>query len=162
MAYCKPDDVRQVLARDLDDLEGTAGEMLDEDLLEGQIVSAAGEVDARLAGRYRVPFADGQVPTLVRSLTIDVAAYLATLTYRQNKDLGTDQPVRLRYQRALDLLAALSKGDMDLPAVPTDDGGQTPTTAAAVTVRNPYEGRLFGMDDFELGYDGGRVRNRGW
>lgn len=162
MAYCDPIDVRGVLARDVTDPEGTGADAFDEALLVYQITAAQAEVDARLAGRYQVPFPDGNVPPLVHSLTVDVAAYLATLTYRQNKLVEPTAPAYLRYQRALDILQRLSEGVMDLPEVPDpDDGGTTPGTVSAISVRNPYEGRMFGLRDFGLGIERAR-RRRGW
>lgn len=144
-AYCTADDVRGVLARFIEKPAGTAGVERDADILAYQISAAQAEVDARLAGRYQVPFVT--VPALVKSLTVDVAAYLATLTYRQSKDLAIDDPVRLRYQRALDMLKELAGGSMDLPIgqLPTDPG-----LTGVISVRNPYTGRLFGPDDFGL------------
>lgn len=151
MGYCTVDDVRGVLARDTADPDGTAASMYDGSLLDFQIVAAQAIVDGYLAGRYQCPFPDGSVPPLVTALTVDVAAYRATLTYRQSVDLGVDDPVRLRYADALAMLKQLSTGSMDLPVVPDPGGGSEPVSAGVVTVHNPYEGRLFGMRDFSLG-----------
>lgn len=157
MGYCTVDDVRGVLARDLTDLDGTAASMYDGALLDFQIVAAQAIVDGYLSGRYVVPFTDGAVPPLVTALTVDLAAYRATLTYRQSVDLGVDDPVRLRYVDCMTMLKAIAAGDMDLPVPAVPPGGVTPT--GTVSVRNPYRGRLFGLDDFDLGYAGPR---RGW
>lgn len=146
-AYCTADDVRQVLARDITKASGTAATLLDVDVIDYHIGAAQAEVDGRLAGRYLVPFTT--VPALVKALTVDVAAYLATLTYRQSKSLEVDDPVRLRYQRSLDILKELSTGTMDLPVGQNPDG---PQHTGAATVRNPYIGRLFGAEDFGLGW----------
>ena len=147
-----------MLVRDFTDTDGTAASMLDGSLLEFQIVAAQAIVDGYLAGRYQVPFADGSVPPLVTALTVDLAAYRATLTYRQSVDLGVDDPVRLRYADAMVMLRAVADGSMDLPVIPVP-GGDAPGTSGTVSVRNPYVGRLFGPEDFGLGYAGPR---RGW
>jgi len=155
VGYCTVDDVRGVLARDTTDPDGTAASMYDGSLLDFQIVAAQAIVDGYLAGRYQVPFLDGAVPPLVTALTVDMAAYRATLTYRQSVDLGADDPVRLRYTDAMAMLKAIAAGDMDLPVTPIP-GGDSPSTVGTVSVRNPYTGHLFGPDDFELGYAGPR------
>lgn len=160
MAYCTVDEVRGVLARDVAQATGTAATLLDADLLEYHIGAAQAEVDARLTGRYKVPFPDDGVPALVKSLTVDVAAYLATLTYRQSKDLAQFDPVVLRYQRALELMKGLADGTIDLPpgGDPGDGGGDVEPTGSA-TVRNPYIGDLFTPDTWGLGYQRGRLGN---
>lgn len=158
VAYCGADDVRNVLARDITKAAGTGATLLDVDVIDYHIGAAQAEVDGRLAGRYLVPFTT--VPALVKVLTVDVAAYLATLTYRQSKDLAIDDPVRLRYQRALDMLKELATGTMDLPSGQIPDGGPT----GIAHTRNPYIGRLFGPEDFGL-TAGPRRRvggRRGW
>lgn len=157
MAYCTVDEVRGVLARDTSQPAGTAATERDVDLLEYQIAAAQGEVDGRLTGRYITPFAD-PVPALLKSLTVDVAAYLATLTYRQSKSLEIDDPVRLRYQRALAILQELAAGTMDLPTGQLPGGAQSTGSA---TVRNTYLGHLFGPEDFGLSA-GPRRRVGGW
>ncbi len=164
VAYATVDEVKGVLARDVADATGTAATLFNPDMVDYHIASAQAEIDARLAGRYVVPF-PAPVPSLIKALTVDVAAYLATLTYRQSVDVSADDPVRLRYQRAQDMFKAIADGSMDLPAqqVPGDGGA---STAGIATVRNPYRGTLFVLDDFSLGYSSydNRVRGdwRGW
>lgn len=161
MAYCTPQDVRAVLARDVAVATGTAAELSDTAIL-AQIDAAQAEVDTRIANRYTVPF-PAPVPALLKSMTIDVAAYLATLLYRQSKDIAQFDPIVLRYQRAKELLAQLADGTIDLPVTATPgDGGAQPSGAART--RNPYTGNLFGPDDWGLGYSQGRRRSypRGW
>jgi phage gp36-like protein len=155
--YATPDDVRAVVARSTSAGAGTSASALSDPVLIEALASAEAEVDARLASRYGVPFADVAVPALVRSLTVDVAAYLATLTFRESTDLGQDDPIRLRFARAQDLLGQLAKGDLDLPGVTADDG--SPAPAGRPRVLNTYEGRMFGLRDFGLGY--GRDRRCG-
>lgn len=149
--YAVADDVRAVVARSVSSTAGTAASSLGDAVLAAALDSAQAEVDARLAGRYQVPFFPGAVPSLVVSLTVDVAAYLATLTFRESTDLSVDDPIRLRYARAQELLRQLGSGELDLPGVTS--GGDTPATSGRATVRNPYSGRMFGLEDAGLGYD---------
>lgn len=160
MAYCTAEQVRGVLARDVAQATGTAATLFDVDILEYHIGAAQAELDGRVAGRYVTPFPD-PVPALIQSLTVDVAAWLATLTYRQSKSMEPDDPVRLRYQRALELMQGLSDGSIDLPPGHTPGDGGAETTGVA-TVRNPYIGRLFGVEDFGLGYRGPRRSPSRW
>lgn len=137
--YATPTQVRDVLSRDASP-EGTAAELGDTRITEA-IESAEAEVNVRLATRYTVPFDSNAVPDVVGDLTRDIAAYLASLTYRQNKDFSSEQdPVLRRYQRALDLLKALATGDADLGGGGGDDA---PTATAGASGRNQYRGRLF-------------------
>lgn len=152
MAYCTPADVRLLLTRDFFDPAGTAAE-LEDARLDAAIAASQAVVDAWLAGRYRVPFPDGQVPPLVASVTADLAAWRATLTYRENKPLEDTSPIIRRYADAQATLKALGDGSIDLP-ISIDPGPGEPEPAGAATVRNPYRGRLFGADDFGLGLVG--------
>lgn len=153
--YATAADVRTVLARDTFDFEGNAAGLLDS-TIESQVVAAQNEIDARLAGRYQVPFTTA--PAVVASITIDVAAYLCNLIYRESKDLTQEDPMVLRYQRAIRLLDDLSTGKADLPG---GDGSPGDLGAGVASVRNPYEGRLFGLETFGLGY-GRTARRHGW
>lgn len=145
MAYATVEQVRLALSPDgsSDPTLGTAASLEDAQL-EDAIGEAASEVDGKLAGRYTVPF--DPVPGLVTGWTRDIAAFLATLTYRRGTPLSPDDPVRLRYLRAKDMLDQASKGLVDLVGVA--DG--TATSAAEPTVVNPYDGVLFPLDSFHL------------
>lgn len=83
---------------------------------------------------------------LFRFISRDIAAYLATLTWKKNKDVPEEDPVRLRYGMATDLLALIRTGDVNLP-----DNPDNPYTDGEVTIFNQYEGSLFGLEDFALG-----------
>jgi phage gp36-like protein len=145
--YCTVDDVRGALTRDPEDTVGTAASM-DDDQLTACIVDGQNEVDSRLGVRYDVPFVDDSVPSAVNQITRDIAAYLATLTYRQTLDLTDQDPVVLRYNRSMALLIAISKGQANLD-VPT---GETEPTVSGIMqgVARP-SGSLFPAAEFGLG-----------
>lgn len=92
-------------------------------------------------------------PSPLRGWTRTVAAWLATLTYRQSKDIGEDDPVRLRYNMVMGMLSAVSKGEifLNLPLVGED--GESGAYA-----ENLYEGKLFDLMDFGLGVGDRYVR----
>lgn len=156
MPYAEPDDVRRALERagSQSDVGSAAG--LPTKQLEDDIANAAAQIDARLRGRYTVPFDDDPAaPRLIKDVTVAIAAYRATLTFRQGEILDERHPVWLAYQDALDLLAGLADGSIILdpeesdPSPGTDPGG--------IAVVNRYCGDLFQPSDFDLGYSrGGR------
>lgn len=148
--YCTPDDVRHALAADNADgvdIEQTAASMDDAQLTD-HISDAQSEVDSKLAVRYVVPFADGDVPPVVKTITLAIAAYLATLTFRRTADLGDQDPVMLRYTRAESMLSDIRDGKAQLPVSPP---AEEPATSATLTGINRYSGRLFTARDFDLG-----------
>jgi hypothetical protein len=89
--YTNPEAVRDVLASGAD-REGTAAS-LPEEQIDAAIRDAQAQVDAKVPG---APFT-GTVPDVVANLTRDIAAYLATLTYRKGRPLVPDEPAQRRY-----------------------------------------------------------------
>ena len=148
-AYTTAFDVRAVVARHPYS-RGSAAELSDEQINDA-ISNAQSQVDGYLRRRYTVPFAD-PIPALAVSLTVDIAAYLAGLNWYQETELLKDDPLALRYERAVALLKDIQAGEIDL-----DDGdGGAPdadTSGAMGTPRNRYTGQLFGLRSFGLGYD---------
>lgn len=143
MPYTAIDDLRLALNPGGVQSPANASDLSDDELADA-ISEAQTEVDARLSGRYTVPFADGAVPAAVALVTRDLAAFEATLRHRGTNPgtIPDDHPVRLRQQRADRLLTALSKGE-------SEAGGKG--SAAPVEVANVYDGDLFTMADFDLG-----------
>jgi phage gp36-like protein len=155
--YAIADDVRAAVTRDPEQTTGTAATMSDAQL-ELAIRAAQAEVDAALRGRYTVPFPP-PIPFLVWQITVDIAAYRATLRYRQGKDLTQADPVALTHQVARQLLGSISAGKSDLDI--GDGATVEESTAGGVRpARQPYGGQMFGMSDFGLGLDGGWDRGR--
>ena len=83
MAYGTASDLRDVLVPRGDPLSNTAASM-DDIQLEEAIVDAMGLVD----GYTGTAFDDQDVPRLVKTLTLHIAAYFATMTYRKNVELS--------------------------------------------------------------------------
>jgi len=151
--YVTADEVRQIVARDDTQHDVTAASLSDDQINEA-IDSASNEVNSRLAAQYIVPFAEPpDTPPLVAEIVRDIAAFLSDLTFRQDTDYTTgNEPMLLRYQRSIDLLTRLEAGTMTLIGVPTQpEVPQSPSVSSSV--RNPYEGKLFGLEDFNLGYE---------
>jgi phage gp36-like protein len=147
--YVTPTDIRNALAS-TSNLPGSAAVLQDADLNDA-ISEAQSEVDGKLANRYGplLPFAAGSVPTLVVNITRDIAAYLATLTYRRGNPIQPGDPVQLRYTQAEKKLDAIAAGTIELP---TPDGATGTQEAANPTgvVANPVDGDLWNAADFDL------------
>lgn len=142
MPYVTVADVKAALAPDGAPDQSSAAEMSSAAITR-EIVRAQAEVDGHLLDRYAVPFADASVPTLVKSITEDIAAYLATLTHRRAGRLDENDVIWLRYSRASALLERLGSGAMDL-------GGSTAGASDTdPVVINQREFDLF--DERELG-----------
>lgn len=143
--YVNPADVRSALAGSAT-LPGTAAALSDDDLFEA-IYEAQAEVNGRLEGRgYTTPMID--TAGLVVQITRNVAAYVATLTYRRGNPIQPGDPVLLRYQRAQGLLKDISSGALPL-AVPAG-GGTDAASSENVAVSNPIDGDLWNACDFDL------------
>lgn len=168
--YCTPRDVRLALTPRADGSDASTAASLPEWQIVDAIAEAQGVVNAYLLKRYQitpveVPDGDPENPEVpagvafvapdpVRGWTRNIAAYLATLSFRRNKDIEVDDPVRLRYTHTMDMLKQVRDRNMDLvlPENPGTDANQ------GVHVENLYEGRLFGLSDTGLGRDNQHVQ----
>ena len=169
--YCTVRDVRNALTPDAAVANsGTAAELEDWQI-EDAINEAEGIVQSYLASRYVIVSEEVEepnpedpsetwvsfvAPDPVRAWTRNIAAYLAALTYRRNRDLGEDDPIRLRYALTMANLLAVREGEMDIDLPGTETGG------SAVHVENLYTGDLFGLEDVGLGYEGSSSSQRLW
>lgn len=146
MAYTTPAAVRSVLAPDGNDADPSSAAGLDDATLVGPCQQASDEVDARLSTRYTTPFPPNAIPTVVQSITADIAAYLATLIYRKGQPVEPTDPVYLRWHRAQAFLKDLTSGAAQLSGVAAVGPG-----AGSVVVSNPIGTvPLFGPDDYDL------------
>lgn len=145
--YATWEQVRDVLTRDKG-IVGDNAASIEQHVVEAQIRDAQSEIDARLAERYVVPF--DPVPPLITSLTINLAAYLTHLTFRQNRDMISElNPVYLRYQRADTQLTQLQNGQMVIP--PTESDPTDPPSYGSVVTSTITRPPLIGPGDFDLG-----------
>lgn len=165
--YCSVQDVRLALAPISMWNDPSTAATLPDAQIEDAIGEAEGTVNAYLALRYTIetapveeldiPVADPPTfhpmdvaPVPVRGWTRTIAAYLATLTYRKGKDLGPDDPIRLRYNMVMGFLEAVRDHRMSIDLIEvTSDAGE-----GGVTVVNQYEGHLFDLEDVGLGFAG--------
>lgn len=166
--YATIRDVRLALTPSADSNDLTTAASLPDWQIEDALLEAEGVVNAYVLARYSIPTGEVEetnpsdpletwvwvvAPSPVRGWTRDIAAYLATLTFRKHKDLTKDDPVRLRYLMVLQMLEDVRDLRASLPPIfpPAEDpDGGVP----GVYVANLYEGTLFGPEDFGLGYAG--------
>jgi phage gp36-like protein len=147
VSYTTKDKVRLALARDLGEVQGTAAS-LEDPQIDDAIAEAQSRVDGRLGALYLVPFTD-PAPALVQTITRDLAAFLADLTYREVRDYSSNlNPVYIRYQEALGLLKEIAEGKVSLPGAP---GVVTPTGEGLVVwQRNQTDSPLITSCEFDL------------
>jgi hypothetical protein len=179
--YCTVQDVRNALTPDASgeiEYPETAASLPDWQI-EDAIHEAMTVVDMNVRPRYMIATEEVDVPapteedpdattmvtvakSPIRWWTRSVAAYYATLTFRKNKDLSEDDPIRLRYEGTMSNLMAVRDGAQDL----FDFDPAEPGVSGDVTVVNQYEGKLFGPEDFGLYPEGFRpqilVPGRHW
>jgi phage gp36-like protein len=144
MSYVTPDEVRAAVTRDLNKLAGSTASM-DNNQIQAAIDNAQAQVDGKLRRLYTVPF--NPVPSLVEAITLDIASYLATLNYRQEKEIPQTDPVVQRYNRAHDMLLCLAEGHLSLDL--GDGSGIAPRINGIgrpiVPVTRMFTGRDFGL-----------------
>lgn len=173
--YCTATDVRNALnPGGAGQAGGGTAASLDDTAINDAISEADGTIDTylRTGTRYAVPTETAQQDPGTGPVTVtvaikpvrfwsrNIAAYLATLTFRRGKDLPADDPVRLRYTDTMTLLTAIrdGKGEAPLPAPDSSSGG----TSGEVFAANAYDQPLFGASDFGLVPHGFVTRRDVW
>jgi phage gp36-like protein len=160
MTYCTPEMVRQALVPSSDGAVPEAPTHTAADLTNTQLLDAIAEadvlIDGYLSGRYTTPVAAVGTPTATTPHPVDywsrnIAAYLATLTFRGSQDFSDQDPIYRRYVATMDALKAVAAGKMVLQ-IPANAGD---TSVVGVgPAFNPYSGTLFPIEDFDV--------NPGW
>ena len=119
--YCTPADVRSNVAG-TDDGTGTCA-MLTDGQLSAAIGQASNKVSAYVGTDYETDAATPVVvvPPLVTTLTIQLATYYATLTYRKGKDLSALGSHYLGYADAMATLNDIASGAISVDPVPPGD-----------------------------------------
>lgn len=154
MAYSTAAEVRLLLVG-VDDSPATdydlTADKLSDAQIEADIADADSEIDTALGDRYTVPFPT-PIPSLVNSLSINIAAYLADLRFRGGKEHGSElSPFYLRYQRARNILNSLVEGTATIP-------GEDIADEFGVVI-NPYEGTMFNTKHIFTRWPEGTIRD---
>lgn len=138
---------------------------LDNATLIDAIAEADATIDEYLSGTYVTPVPNDEtsnaVPHPVDYWSRNIAAYLATLTFRKSKDLTDNDPIVRRYTATMQALTAIRDGKAFVKLTEIDSGVDTGVVGAGPAV-NPYSGNLFGADDFDLVPDFGTPAGPGF
>lgn len=143
--YATVEDVRLALvAGGVTTDASTAASLSDADIADS-LREAGSFVETYVASRFTWDRTATPAIDPIRWLTRDVAAYLATLTYRRGKDLAETDPIARRYNHALRTLVDISTGKVTIvdPTAPAETAGEPEAF-------NLYQGNLFGPEDFGL------------
>jgi phage gp36-like protein len=143
MRYCSVADVRIALTQAGSATGSNTAADMDDVTISDSIYEASGVIDGYIGGSYQP---SDTVPPIVTFWCRDVAAFLATCTWRKSKDFAAMDPVWLRYQWVLGQLNGLGAGSIVLPG----GGPSNPTGSSGATVVNPYPCTLFTPCDFDL------------
>jgi|ERR1700722_2006279 len=110
-AYCAVSDV--ITAVTSFNYGGTPG-----DINTAIVQAAVDQATAKVSAWTGIDWAVDQygntlvVPDIIQSITINIATYYATLSYRKNKPMEANDPVLLRYNDALSDLKAIQEGQI--------------------------------------------------
>jgi hypothetical protein len=141
--YCTPTDIRDNVGG-TDEGTGTCAQLEDEQLTEA-IGKASSRISATTGTVYEPDASDpaGTVPDLVADLTIALATFYATLTYRKNLAVPVTDPAWLAYQDALTTLKGIQAGQITVDPQPPGEG---PGADAAARVINTIPRIFTGAD----------------
>jgi hypothetical protein len=136
VSYCLPADIRSNVAG-TDAGTGTCA-MLEDSQLLAAIAQASSKVSAYAGTAWFVDANDPVIviPDLIKTTTIQLATFYATLTYRKGKDLSQYDPVVLGYTDAMRTLTDIQSGKIDVvptpPNDPVSDSGYVRNTIPAI------------------------------
>ena len=102
---------------------GTAAQLSDQQLTLA-LTAASNRVSVFAGNVYDGSSPQATPPDIFHDLTLDLAAFWATVTYRKSKALSADDPVMLRYKDAQALLNAVRDGKLRLDVVTPGGVGQ--------------------------------------
>lgn len=125
--YCTPADIRENVGG-TDNGTGTCAQLTDSQITEA-IGRASSKVSAYAGTTYEADASTPVVvvPDLIFGVTVAIASFYATLTYRKNKPLAADDPVMLGYTDAMGTLNAIASGTIQV--TPPDPGEPDATPA---------------------------------
>ena len=123
--YCQVSDV--ITALTSFNAQGTPADIAPA-IVQMAINQASAKVSSWTSQQWAVDASGNQVnaPDMIVSLTIDIATYYATLSYRKNKPLAPNDPVLLRYNDACTDLKAIQEGEIDPNPEPLNEPISSP------------------------------------
>lgn len=153
-SYCEVSDV--INAMTSYNAAGTPAE-IDPSIVQQAITQASAKVSGWTGSVWGIDSSGNvvPVPSLVQSITINIAAYYATLAYRKNKPLEANDPVLLRYQDAMTDLNAIQTGQISPSPYDPSNGEDYESGHVRNTIPKVFDG-----DDYNADSDGFRLRVR--
>jgi phage gp36-like protein len=164
--YCTPADIRENVSG-TDAGTGTCAMLTDAQLNEA-IGNASNKVSAYVGTDYETDAATPVVviPPLVVTLTIQIATFYATLTYRKGKDLSQWDPVYLGYLDATKTLADIAAGRIQVAPTPPGDpvsvGGHVRNTIPTIFTGDDSGTMADGRGGIQPAGAGGSLLRDGW
>lgn len=161
-AYCSTDDV--VTAVTSFNAGGTPGDIAT-DIVQAAVYQASAKVSAWTGIDWGTDSNGNTVPVpdIIQSITINIAAYYATLSYRKNKPVETNDPVLLRYNDSVADLKAVQEGMITPSPEPSGKPIHAPGRVINTQLRafTPYDsgtrvtrGGYVTPEDYPAGYNG--------
>jgi phage gp36-like protein len=121
--------------------------------LTDSINEADSTIDSYIGGRYATPVVSvgdpAVVPHPIDYWSRNIAAYLATLTFRNSMDFTDNDPIARRYNATMLALTAVrdGKATLSIPELGADSAGEA---SGAAPPYQQYEGHMFDTKDFDL------------
>jgi phage gp36-like protein len=142
MAYSSEADILKDISEiELAQLTSESDATVDHDVVSKAIADADAEIDGYVAVRSAVPL--DPVPALVNKLSTRIALY-NLFTRRASRAGGVNETVKDNYTRAVEVLKAISKGDVklgvDQPVNTVSSGGSQVESASRVFTRDSLQG----------------------
>lgn len=124
LLYAPVSDLRLVLGS-TDAGTGTAAQLTDEQLTLA-LAAATNRVSVYAGNVYDSSTPQAVPPAILHDLTLDIAAYRATMIYLKNKTMAADHPIVLAYTAAMQMLSDARDGKVRLdPVAPGGVGQET-------------------------------------
>lgn len=134
--YCAPADIKNALGG-TDSGTGTAAQLSDAQLTQA-ITRASNRVSAYAGTVYDSSTAQLLPPPMVVDLTLDLANFYATATYLKGKAISADDPVRVAYNAAIQVLNDIRDGKVRID--PTAGQGVTEGGRVVNTIPSIFTG----------------------
>lgn len=135
MSYSTPAMIRQALVPSLEGEQPTEKTNTAADLSDAQLQDAINEADATIDGylatHYTTPVIGDPTPHPIDYWSRNIAAYNATLAYRQSQDFADSDPVARRFTATMQALQAVAAGKVGL-GLPTGESSIAAGVGAAI------------------------------
>jgi phage gp36-like protein len=142
MAYSTEADIlKDISSVELAQLTSESDDTVDHDVVAKAILDADAEIDGYLAVRSSVPL--DPVPALVAKLSTRIALY-NLFSRRASRAGGVNETVKDNYERSVEILKAIAKGDVklgvDAPVAAAPSPGAQVSAPSRLFTRDTLQG----------------------